>query len=133
LFEGKVLLITGGTGSFDNQVLNRFLSTDVAEMQIFSRDEKKQEELRRKLDNEKFKFYIGYVPADNRDLNYSKYFNSGEEKISGIDDYTSYNSKYLDVPQINELLLKLDYIRHELEQWPARHRQPATNRVPASR
>jgi hypothetical protein len=73
------------------------------------------------------------IPADNRDLNYSKYFSSGEEKISDLDDYTSHNSKRLDVPQIKELLLKLDYIRHELEPWPARHRQPATNQVPASR
>jgi hypothetical protein len=73
------------------------------------------------------------LPADNRDLNYSKYFSSGDGKISGLDDYTSHNSKLLDVPQNKELLLKLDYIRHVLEQWPARHRQPATNRVPASR
>lgn len=72
-------------------------------------------------------------PADNRDSNYSKYFSSGEGKISGLDDYTSHNSKLLDVLQNKELLLKLDYIRHELEQRPARHRQPATNRVPASR
>ena len=73
------------------------------------------------------------TPADNRDLNYSKSCNSCEGKISGLDDYTSRNSKRLEVLQIKELLLKLDYIRHELEQWPARHRQPATNRVPASR
>jgi UDP-glucose 4-epimerase len=60
------------------------------------------------------------IPADTRDLNYNKYFSSGEEKISGLDDYTSHNTERLDVPQIKEILLKLDYIRHELERWPTR-------------
>ena len=61
MFKGKVLMITGGTGSFGNTVLNRFLSTDVREIRIFSRDEKKQEEMRIALNNPKLKFYIGDV------------------------------------------------------------------------
>ena len=61
MFTDKVLLITGGTGSFGTTVLRRFLSTDVREIRIFSRDEKKQEELRSTLRNRKLKFYIGDV------------------------------------------------------------------------
>lgn len=61
MFRNNVLLITGGTGSFGNAVLNRFLSTDVHEIRIFSRDEKKQEEMRIALNNDKLKFYIGDV------------------------------------------------------------------------
>ena len=61
MFKGKVLMITGGTGSFGNTVLKRFLSTDVREIRIFSRDEKKQEEMRIALNNDKLKFYIGDV------------------------------------------------------------------------
>jgi UDP-glucose 4-epimerase len=61
MFKDKVLLITGGTGSFGNTVLKRFLSTAVREIRIFSRDEKKQEEMRLALNNSKLKFYIGDV------------------------------------------------------------------------
>ncbi len=61
MFKGKVLMITGGTGSFGNTVLKRFLSTEVSEIRIFSRDEKKQEEMRIALNNPKLKFYIGDV------------------------------------------------------------------------
>ena len=61
MFKNKVLMITGGTGSFGNAVLKRFLSTDVREIRIFSRDEKKQEEMRVAFDNDKLKFYIGDV------------------------------------------------------------------------
>ena len=61
MFNGKVLMITGGTGSFGNTVLKRFLSTAVREIRIFSRDEKKQEEMRIALNNPKLKFYIGDV------------------------------------------------------------------------
>ncbi|MBN8766985.1 MAG: polysaccharide biosynthesis protein [Thiobacillus sp.] len=61
MFNGKVLMITGGTGSFGNTVLKRFLSTDVHEIRIFSRDEKKQEDMRIALKNSKLKFYIGDV------------------------------------------------------------------------
>ncbi len=61
MFKGNVLMITGGTGSFGNTVLKRFLSTGVREIRIFSRDEKKQEEMRIALNNPKLKFYIGDV------------------------------------------------------------------------
>jgi UDP-glucose 4-epimerase len=61
MFENKKLLITGGTGSFGNAVLNRFLHTDIAEIRIFSRDEKKQDDMRKKYGSPKLKFYIGDV------------------------------------------------------------------------
>lgn len=61
MFDNKTLLITGGTGSFGNAVLKRFLSTNVREIRIFSRDEKKQEDMRIALNNPKLKFYIGDV------------------------------------------------------------------------
>lgn len=61
MFKNKVLMITGGTGSFGNAVLKRFLSTDVHEIRVFSRDEKKQEDMRIDLSNDKVKFYIGDV------------------------------------------------------------------------
>lgn len=71
LFTGKTLMITGGTGSFGNAVLNRFLQTDIREIRIFSRDEKKQDDMRHEYQvkmpevADKIKFYIG----DVRDLN----------------------------------------------------------------
>ena len=61
MFDNKTLMITGGTGSFGNAVLKWFLETDVKEIRIFSRDEKKQEDMRRALANDKVKFYIGDV------------------------------------------------------------------------
>ncbi len=61
MFKGKKLLITGGTGSFGNAVLDRFLETDIDEIRIFSRDEKKQDDMRKKYNNSKLKFYIGNV------------------------------------------------------------------------
>ena len=61
MFKNKILMITGGTGSFGNTVLKRFLSSDVSEIRIFSRDEKKQEEMRISLNHPKLKFYIGDV------------------------------------------------------------------------
>lgn len=61
MFDNKTLLITGGTGSFGNAVLNRFLESDIQEIRIFSRDEKKQDDMRRKYKNDKIKFYIGDV------------------------------------------------------------------------
>lgn len=61
MFRNKVLLITGGTGSFGNAVLKRFLDTRISEVRIFSRDEKKQEDMRITLNNDKLKFYIGDV------------------------------------------------------------------------
>ncbi|WP_439608158.1 polysaccharide biosynthesis protein [Hydrogenophaga sp.] len=60
-FTSKCLLITGGTGSFGNAVLKRALHTDIAEIRIFSRDEKKQDDLRKRYDNPKLRFYIGDV------------------------------------------------------------------------
>lgn len=61
MFKDKILLITGGTGSFGNAVLSRFLDTDIKEIRIFSRDEKKQDDMRHALQNSKVKFYIGDV------------------------------------------------------------------------
>lgn len=65
MFKDKTLLITGGTGSFGNAVLRRFLHTDIGEIRIFSRDEKKQDDMRKELKNDKVKFFIG----DVRDYN----------------------------------------------------------------
>ena len=61
MFDNKILMITGGTGSFGNTVLKRFLDTNVKEIRVFSRDEKKQEDMRIALSNDKVKFYIGDV------------------------------------------------------------------------
>jgi UDP-glucose 4-epimerase len=61
MFNGKTIIITGGTGSFGNAVLNRFLNTDVKEIRIFSRDEKKQDDMRKRYNNSKIKFHIGDV------------------------------------------------------------------------
>lgn len=61
IFKNKTLLITGGTGSFGNAVLNRFIDSDLKEIRIFSRDEKKQDDMRHRLNNPKVKFYIGNV------------------------------------------------------------------------
>jgi len=59
MFAGKTILITGGSGSFGNAVLGRFLNTDIREIRVFSRDEKKQDEMRNALRNPKVKFYLG--------------------------------------------------------------------------
>jgi len=75
MFKDKVLMITGGTGSFGKTVLKRFLDTDVKEIRVFSRDEKKQEDMRIAFNNDKLKFYIG----DVRD------FNSVMESMRGVD------------------------------------------------
>ena len=75
MFKGKTLLITGGTGSFGNAVLERFLNTDIGEIRIFSRDEKKQDDMRKLYNNHKIKFYIG----DVRDVN------SIRNAIHGVD------------------------------------------------
>ena len=61
MFTNKVLWISGGTGTFGNSVLRRFINTNIREVRIFSRDEKKQEEMRNELRNPKMKFYIGNV------------------------------------------------------------------------
>lgn len=75
MFKDKVLLITGGTGSFGNAVLRRFLKTDIGEIRIFSRDEKKQDDMRKIYNNPKLKFYIG----DVRD------YNSVMDVMRGVD------------------------------------------------
>ena len=75
MFADSVLMITGGTGSFGNAVLNRFLHTDVREIRVFSRDEKKQEDMRIALNNPKLKFYIGDV----------RNYNSIHEAMQGVD------------------------------------------------
>lgn len=75
MFKDKVLLITGGTGSFGNAVLKRFLNSDLKEIRIFSRDEKKQDDMRKKYNNDKLKFYIG----DVRDPH------SVQEAMKGVD------------------------------------------------
>ena len=72
MFNGKTLLISGGTGSFGNAVLRRFLQTDIAEIRIFSRDEKKQDDMRKKYSNPKLKFYIGDVRDYQSILNASR-------------------------------------------------------------
>jgi UDP-N-acetylglucosamine 4,6-dehydratase/5-epimerase len=61
MFKDKILLITGGTGTFGNAILHRFLETDIREIRIFSRDEKKQDEMRNAIKNPKVKFYLGNV------------------------------------------------------------------------
>jgi len=75
MFTGKTILISGGTGSFGNAVLKRFLHTSIKEIRIFSRDEKKQHDMRLETQNEKLKFYIG----DVRD------YNSIESAMKGVD------------------------------------------------
>ncbi|TNL51256.1 polysaccharide biosynthesis protein [Acinetobacter bereziniae] len=72
MFENKVLLLTGGTGSFGNAVLNRFLDSDFKEIRIFSRDEKKQDDMRKKYQSSKLKFYIGDVRDFNSVLNVTR-------------------------------------------------------------
>lgn len=75
MFAGKTLMITGGTGSFGNAVLKRFLDTEIGEIRIFSRDEKKQDDMRKLYNNKKLKFYLG----DVRDLG------SIREAMRGVD------------------------------------------------
>ncbi|WP_271399246.1 polysaccharide biosynthesis protein [Salinicoccus roseus] len=65
MFGDKTLLITGGTGSFGNAVMDRFLNTDINEIRVFSRDEKKQDDIRKKYKNDKIKFYLGDVRDKN--------------------------------------------------------------------
>ena len=75
MFNDKVLMITGGTGSFGHAILKRFLNSAIREIRIFSRDEKKQEDMRNEIDNEKVKYYIG----DVRD------YNSLSDAMNGVD------------------------------------------------
>lgn len=75
MFKGKTLMITGGTGSFGNAVLKRFIDSDLKEIRIFSRDEKKQDDMRHNLRNSKINFIIG----DVRD------FDSINNAMEGVD------------------------------------------------
>ena len=138
MFKNKVLLISGGTGSFGGAVLRRFLTTNIKEIRIFSRDELKQEDMRRYYNNDKLKFYIGDVrdknsiddamsreeivvaedmgeyyriPPDLRDLNYDKFVEQGEERISHAEDYNSYNTERLNIEGMKFLLMKLDFMQ----------------------
>ena len=77
IFKDSILLITGGTGSFGNAVLERFVNTDIKEIRIFSRDEKKQDEMRHHYNSDKLKFYIG----DVRDINTIRSAINGVEYI----------------------------------------------------
>ena len=72
MFSKKILLITGGTGSFGNAILQRFLDSELSEIRIFSRDEKKQDDMRKKYNNSKLKFYIGDVRDYSALLNASR-------------------------------------------------------------
>lgn len=87
MFKEKVIMITGGTGSFGNAVLNRFLGTEVKEIRIFSRDEKKQDDMRKKYKNDMIKFHLG----DVRD--YDSVFNA----LMGV-DYVFHAAAYKQVP-----------------------------------
>ena len=76
MFNNKILLVTGGTGSFGNAIVSRFIKTKIKEIRIFSRDELKQDNMRKLYNNEKIKFYIGDVRDQNsvddvmRDVDY---------------------------------------------------------------
>lgn len=87
MFTKKIILITGGTGSFGNAVLNRFLDTDIKEIRIFSRDEKKQHDMRVAFKNPKLKFYIGDV----------RYYDSVENAMRGV-DYVFHSAALKQVP-----------------------------------
>ena len=111
-FLGKTLLITDGTGSFGHVLLDRFLDMDVHEISIFSRDEKKQDDMRTEYgNNPKIKFYIG----DVRDLNYEKYFDNGTLKETIIKEFNSDNTELLDIEAVKQKLMSLKYIKEELD------------------
>jgi len=87
IFANKTLLITGGTGSFGNAVLDRFIRTNIGEIRIFSRDEKKQDDMRRKYNNRRIKFYIGDVRS----------YDSVERSLDGV-DYIFHGAALKQVP-----------------------------------
>jgi len=95
MFKDKVLMITGGTGSFGNAVLQKFMNSDCGEIRIFSRDEKKQEDMRNVLNSKKVNFYIGDV------RNYSSVY----EVMNGV-DYVFHAAALKQVPSCEFILWK---------------------------
>lgn len=95
MFKNKTLLITGGTGSFGGAVLDRFLNTEIGEIRIFSRDEKKQDDMRRFYKKDKIKYYIG----DVRDLA------SVKNAMHGV-DYLFHAAALKQVPSCEFFLLR---------------------------
>ena len=87
MFKNKILLVTGGTGSFGNAIVKRFIDSDIKEIRILSRDEKKQEDMRKNYNNNKLKFYIG----DIRD------YSSIENSFIGV-DYVFHAAAFKQVP-----------------------------------
>jgi UDP-glucose 4-epimerase len=124
VMKGKTLMITRGTGSFGSTVLSRFLSTDIGEIRIFSRDEKKQDDLRHSLQvrypefADKVKFYIG----DVRDLQtcknamHDKYFKDGEVKRNTLTEFNSNNTRRLSLDETKATIVKLSYIQDNLKE-----------------
>ena len=98
MFKEKKLLITGGTGSFGNAVLNRFIDTDIKEIRIFSRDEKKQDDMRNTYKNDKIKYFIG----DVRD------YNSIEYSLQGV-DYVFHAAALKQVPSCEFFPIEATY------------------------
>ena len=118
LFTNKTLMITGGTGSFGNAVLNRFLGTDIGEIRIFSRDEKKQDDMRHEFQAKMPAVDMGNfyrVPADNRGLNYDKYFKEGDEMRNTLTEFNSNNTRILNVEETKAKIAALSYIQDELK------------------
>ena len=95
IFTDKVLLITGGTGSFGNAVVSNFLNSGLKELRIYSRDEKKQDDMRKKFKNSKISFYIG----DIRDKEQLK------NALKGV-DYVFHAAALKQVPHVNSIRLK---------------------------
>lgn len=137
MFAGKSIIITGGTGSFGNAVLNRFLETDIEKNRFFSRDEKKQDDMRNDflermpevdetlLTNEECGNAIDmgefcWVPADQRDLNYSNLYKKGRFERNMLTEFDSNNTELLGVDQVKEKFLTLRYIRDELARMECR-------------
>ena len=99
MFKDKILLITGGTGSFGNAVLDRFLNSDIKEIRIFSRDEKKQHDMRVHYNNSKIKFYIGDVRNEN----------SLRDAMIGV-DYVFHAAALKQVPPVIRSILSLNIL-----------------------
>ena len=139
LFEKKVILITGGTGSFGKTITKYFLDYNLKEIRVFSRDEKSKrtwvfksnckietigtrhgeklfETLISKEEMMRTKDLGNYycINADYRDLNYNKYFVEGEKKLSDVSDYTSHNTNRLNKEEVKRLLLRLNIVKESL-------------------